>query len=111
MRDARSYWKLTQHRIPRCSQLSILELIQKFLDPFTGNATQCTNQNPISALPTVLHKMYPRLQRTFTARAAINAIIVSEIMDCTIIPAFAHRDSTAVSVGENAVLVLNARNR
>ena len=47
----------------------------------------------------------------FTARAAIKTIIVSEISDCAIMPNFAPRDSTAVSVGEKAVLVLNARKR
>jgi len=50
-------------------------------------------------------------QRIFTARAASRAIIVKEIRACTIITPFAQRDSTAVSVGENAVLVLNARNK
>ncbi len=39
------------------------------------------------------------------------ATVPSEIDDCTIIISFAHRDSTGTSVGENAVLVLNARNR
>jgi hypothetical protein len=38
-------------------------------------------------------------------------MIVNEIKDCSIIPAFAQRESTAVSVGEKAVLVLNARNK
>lgn len=47
----------------------------------------------------------------FTARAASNAMIAREIRDCSMVPSFAHRDKTAVSVGENAVLVLNARNR
>ena len=50
-------------------------------------------------------------ERIFTARAASSATIVSEIKDCSIMPALAQRDSTAVSVGENAVLVLNARNK
>jgi len=49
--------------------------------------------------------------KIFTALAASSARIDSEISACSIIPAFAHRDSTAVSVGENAVLVLNARKR
>jgi hypothetical protein len=49
--------------------------------------------------------------KIFTARAASNATIINEISDCSIVPSFAHRDSTAVSVGENAVLVLNARNK
>ena len=47
----------------------------------------------------------------FTARAASRAIIVSETNDWTIMPSFAVRDRTAVSVGEKAVLVLKARNR
>lgn len=46
-----------------------------------------------------------------TARAASKATVVNEIVDCTIIIPFAHRDNTGTSVGENAVLVLNARNR
>ena len=37
--------------------------------------------------------------------------VVSEIAACTIIINFAQRDSTGTSVGEKAVLVLNARNR
>ena len=49
--------------------------------------------------------------KIFTARAASSATIISEISDCSIVPSFAHRDNTAVSVGENAVLVLNARKR
>jgi hypothetical protein len=49
--------------------------------------------------------------KIFTARAASNATVTSEISDCTIIITLAHRDSTGTSVGENAVLVLNARNR
>ncbi len=48
---------------------------------------------------------------TLTARAASSAMIDSEISDCSIISTLAQRDSTDVSVGENAVLVLNARNR
>lgn len=46
-----------------------------------------------------------------TARAASSEIVVSEIVDCVIIISFAHRDRTGQSVGENAVLVLKARNR
>jgi hypothetical protein len=44
-------------------------------------------------------------QRIFTARAASRAIIAKEINDWTIMPSFARRDRTAVSVGEKAVLV------
>jgi hypothetical protein len=47
----------------------------------------------------------------FTARAASSATVASEITDCMIIITFAHRDNTGTSVGENAVLVLNARKR
>jgi hypothetical protein len=54
--------------------------------------------------PVFLHKI-------FTALAAINATVASEIDACTIIISFAQRDSTGTSVGENAVLVLKARNR
>jgi len=50
-----------------------------------------------------------KFQRILTARAASSAMIVSEISDWSIVPSLAHRESTAVSVGENAVLVLKAR--
>jgi hypothetical protein len=50
-------------------------------------------------------------QRIFTARAASRATIVRKIKDWTIMPGFAQRDKTALSVGEKAVLVLKARNR
>ena len=46
-----------------------------------------------------------------TARAAKRASIVSEVMDWAIISSLAHDVSGGVSVGENAVMVLNARNR
>lgn len=49
--------------------------------------------------------------KIFTARAANNAIAVNEITDCTIISTFAQRVKTGTSVGENAVLVLNAKNK
>ncbi len=48
--------------------------------------------------------------KIFTARAARSASVASETDDCTIIMAFAHRESTGTSVGEKAVLVLKARN-
>jgi len=47
----------------------------------------------------------------FTARAASSAMVASEIADCIIIMSLAQRESTGTSVGENAVLVLKARNR
>ena len=47
----------------------------------------------------------------FTARAAIRATVASEIEACTIIISLAQRESTGTSVGENAVLVLKARNK
>lgn len=47
----------------------------------------------------------------FTALAAKTATVASEINDCTIIMSFAHRERTGVSVGENAVLVVKARNK
>lgn len=50
-------------------------------------------------------------QRRFTARAATMAKVPSEIEAWMIISTFAHAESTGTSVGENAVLVLNARNR
>jgi hypothetical protein len=46
-----------------------------------------------------------------TALATMTATLVNEMMACTIIIIFAHRDSTGTSVGENAVLVLKARKR
>ena len=47
----------------------------------------------------------------FTARAASRARVAREMEDWIIINTFAQRESTGESVGENAVLVLNARNR
>ena len=47
----------------------------------------------------------------FTARAARRTRIEREMSDCSIVASLAHRERTAVSVGENAVLVLNATNR
>ena len=52
-----------------------------------------------------------RIQRILTARAARSASTVSEMIDWTIIRTFPHRAKTGVSVGEKAVLVLNARNK
>lgn len=49
--------------------------------------------------------------RMFTARAAKRASVAKEMVDCTIMAIFAQRESTGESVGEKAVLVLNARNR
>ena len=46
-----------------------------------------------------------------TARAANSATVAKEMTDCTIMRTFAQRESTGTSVGENAVLVLNARKR
>jgi hypothetical protein len=46
-----------------------------------------------------------------TARAARRATTVREIKDWSIMPIFAQRERTAVSVGEKAVLVLKARKR
>ena len=43
--------------------------------------------------------------------ATVKAMIESEIRDWSIMSTLAQRDRTAVSVGENAVLVLNARKR
>ena len=49
--------------------------------------------------------------RMFTARANSRAKVASEMLDCNIIAPLAQRESTGESVGENAVLVLKARNR
>jgi hypothetical protein len=40
----------------------------------------------------------------FTARAASNARVASEMLDCTIMATLAQRESTGESVGEKAVL-------
>ena len=49
--------------------------------------------------------------RIFTARAAIRATVIRDIDACTIIISLAQRERTGTSVGEKAVLVLNARNK
>jgi hypothetical protein len=46
-----------------------------------------------------------------TARAASSATVASEMSDWIIISTLAQRLRTGLSVGENAVLVLKARNR
>ncbi len=46
----------------------------------------------------------------FTALAAGNAITASEIVACIIIRILAQRESAAVFAGDNAVLVLKAKN-
>ena len=51
------------------------------------------------------------IYRMLTARAASNTTMVSEISDCSIIRPLAQRATGAVSVGEKAVLVLNAMNK
>ena len=62
---------------------------------------------PDAAGLTCPHLIY----RMFTARAARSATVAKEISDCAIIITLAHRERTGESVGENAVLVLKARNR
>jgi hypothetical protein len=52
-----------------------------------------------------------RPHRMLTARAASRASTVSEMMDWSIISTLPHRANAGVSVGENAVLVLKARNK
>jgi hypothetical protein len=47
----------------------------------------------------------------FTALAASNTMMVNEMSDCSIIRAFAQGERICVSVGDNAVLVLNERKR
>jgi hypothetical protein len=47
----------------------------------------------------------------FTALAASSAITASEIVACIIIRILAQRESAAVSAGDNAVLVLKAKNK
>ena len=46
-----------------------------------------------------------------TPRAASKTTIDREIKACVIMPSFAPRESTAVSAGENAALVLKAKKR
>jgi len=45
--------------------------------------------------------------RMLTARAMTNAAVTRETADCSIIDSFAHRDSGIVSVGLNAVALVN----
>jgi len=52
-----------------------------------------------------------RYHRMLTARAASGATAASEIADRKIIRIFAQRVNTGKSIGENAVLVLEARER
>lgn len=52
-----------------------------------------------------------RVYSMLIARAARMASVPSEIALCTIISNLAQRDRTGTSVGEKAVLVLNARNK
>jgi hypothetical protein len=53
----------------------------------------------------------PAIYKMLMARAASSATVANEISACTIISTFAQRESTGESVGENAVLVLNAMKR
>lgn len=64
-----------------------------------------------AALETIWHSSTWRDYTMFTALATNTATVANEINACTIIMSFAHRERTSVSVGENAVLVVNARNR
>ena len=62
------------------------------------------------------YRRYPQTRsewpyRMLTARAASSATVMKEMSACTIIKTFAQRESTGESVGEKAVLVLNATNR
>ena len=52
-----------------------------------------------------------RLYRELIARATRTSTVASEITDWIIVRTFAQRDRIGTSVGENAVLVLNERNR
>ena len=45
------------------------------------------------------------------ARPATSTTTPREMIACNIVSIFAQRDSTGVSVGENAVLVVNATNK
>jgi hypothetical protein len=69
--------------------------LQPGLAPHKGGITTC---------PTARYSI-------FTALAASIAIVISEMLACSIIRTLAHRDNTGTSVGEKAVLVLKARNR
>ena len=56
-------------------------------------------------------RAWSAIQRILTARAASKARVVSEMLDWIIMSTLAQRERTGESVGENAVLVLKARNR
>ncbi len=98
------------HRLAQKSPKALIQAVQ-----VKRESEGARHAVPAEAHPSKLHleddRRMAQSYRTFTARAASSATIVSEISDCVIIPAFAQRESTAVSVGEKAVLVLNARNR
>src|SRR5262249_41959501 len=68
----------------------------------------CQGSSP-SALPGCSYRSYN--QSVLIARAAMIASTTSDINPCVIISSLARRESTRVSVGLKAVLVLNARNR
>jgi hypothetical protein len=51
------------------------------------------------------------VHKILTARAANSAMINRESSDCSIIRTFTHLVNTGASVGEKAVLVLNAKNK
>ena len=57
------------------------------------------------------HALFRAFYRMLTARAASRARVAREMLDWIIISPLAQRESTGESVGENAVLVLNARKR
>ncbi len=102
-----------------------------------GHACQPTARSATSPLPLLLHSTLDRGHILFNpalaggsaeprpgkerilaptykiliARAAKIAKVPNEILLCTIIKHLAQRDSTGTSVGENAVLVLNAKKR
>lgn len=50
---------------------------------------------------------WPRSLKMLTAREITRATVTSEIADCSMNIAFAHRESGSVSVGLNAVALVN----
>jgi hypothetical protein len=83
-----------------------------FFMEFRGRNAHPNRPQKAMVCPTVLcKKAWIANYSMFTARAARIAMVTSETAACSIIRILAQRESTGTSVGENAVLVLNARNR
>jgi hypothetical protein len=79
--------------------------------PFPSAALRASGMTAVAVGAGTRVKEQRGAQRIFTARAARRATMVREIEDWSIMPIFAQRERTAVSLGEKAVLVLKARKR